>query len=140
MYAGEIESLSTMTLVKDGQEITFSSVQPQDKQMIGSLSTPLENGSYLIKWNIAGKDGHQIKGEIPFSVQLEQKIEQKTETKEPGTTEKEESKVEDQEQNADVNTKEETDEPTPNLMNTIIPVVVLLILVVGLFMLFRRKK
>ena len=139
-FAGDIESLSTMTLVKDGQEIPFTSVQPQEKQMSGTLPTPLKNGSYLIKWNIAGKDGHQIKGEIPFSVQLEQKIEQKTETKEPGTTEKEESKVEDQEQNADVNTKEETDEPTPNLMNTIIPVVVLLILGVGLFMLFRRNK
>lgn len=140
MYAGEIESLSTMTLVKDGQEIPFTSIKPQEKQMIGTLSTPLENGSYLIKWIIAGEDGHQIKGEIPFSVQLEQKVEPKTETKEPVTTEKEESKVEKQEKNVADNTKEETSEAAPNLLNIIIPVVVLLILGVGLFLLFRRKK
>jgi copper resistance protein C len=138
-FAGKIESLSTMTLMKDGQEITFSSVQPQDKQMIGSLSTPLENGSYLIKWNIAGEDGHQLKGEIPFSVQIDQKVELKTETKEPVTTEKEESKEVEQDQNVDDNTKEETAEPAL-FLNIIIPVVVLLILVVGLFLLFRRKK
>jgi copper resistance protein C len=139
MYAGNIESLSTMTLEKDGQEIPFISVKPKEKQMVGTLAAPLENGSYLIKWIIAGEDGHQIKGEIPFSVQMEQKLEQKTETKEPVTTEKEESKVVEQEQNVDDNTKEETAEPAL-MLNIIIPVVVLLILVVGVFLLFRRKK
>jgi copper resistance protein C len=140
MYAGEIESLSTMTVEKNGQEIPLTSVKPHEKQMVGTLAAPLENGSYLIKWIIAGEDGHQIKGEIPFSVQIEQKLEPKTETKEPVTTEKEEIKEEDSKQKVEDNTQEKNNQTNSNLMNIIIPIGVLLILGVGLFMLFRKKK
>ncbi|MDQ6596378.1 copper resistance protein CopC [Bacillus salipaludis] len=76
-YEGKIESLSTMDLIKDGQKIFFVSVTPKDNQMIGTLSAPLENGSYTIQWSIAGAHGHPIKGEIPSKVQKEVKAEQR---------------------------------------------------------------
>lgn len=55
-FGGEIESLSTMTLVKDGQEISFTSVIPRGNQMIGTLSEPLDNGSYTIQWILLGSN------------------------------------------------------------------------------------
>ncbi|MEH7013263.1 copper resistance CopC family protein [Neobacillus niacini] len=138
-YAGEIESLSTMKLMKDGQEIPLS-VELQEKQMIGTISTLLDNGSYVIEWSIAGEDGHPITGEIPFSVQKEQVVEQepKTETKEPVTTEKEDSKADTQ--NQDDNNNEQNNKPSSNMMKLILPLVVVLILGIGLFLLFGRKK
>ncbi|MCM3729462.1 copper resistance protein CopC [Neobacillus cucumis] len=135
-YEGKIESLSTMTLVKDGQEIPFDHVTPKDNQLIGIISTPLENGSYTIKWSIAGEDGHPITGEIPFTVQKEVKEELKAETKQPVTPKKEEPKKADVKQN-------KTDNPSrDNIsnMNTIIVVSVVVILFIGLFLLFRRKR
>jgi methionine-rich copper-binding protein CopC len=132
-YEGKIESLSTMTLVKDGQEGPLVSVTPKENQLIGTLSTPIENGSYTIKWSIAGEDGHPITGEIPFTVQKEVKEEPKAETKQPVTPKKEEPKKE--------NTKQESEstDKTSNL-NPIIIVVVLVIFIIGLFLLFRRKR
>jgi copper resistance protein C len=138
-YAGEIESLSTMTLLKNGQEVSLS-VEPKGKQMIGTLSGPLETGSYMIQWSIAGKDGHMIKGEIPFSVQMGQTVEQKAETKEPVTTENEDSKKEEHNHNIKDNTTKQDNETSSSLIRTIIPVSVVLILGIGLFLLFRRKQ
>src|SRR4051794_680870 len=68
-YEGKIESLSTMKLVKEGEGVPLVSATPKENQLIGTLAAPLENGSYTIKWSIAGEDGHPISGEIPFTVQ-----------------------------------------------------------------------
>ncbi|MEH7306968.1 copper resistance CopC family protein [Neobacillus drentensis] len=133
-YEGKIESLSTMKLVKDGQEKPLVSVTPKDNQLVGTLSTPLENGSYTIQWNIAGEDGHTLKGEIPFTVQKEVKLDQKTETKVP--VKKEETKKENVKQ---VQTNKQAADSSTN-MKTIITVAIVVILVIGLFLLFRRKR
>ena len=135
-YEGKIESLSTMTLVKDGQEIPFANVTPKENQLIGIISTPLENGSYTIKWSIAGEDGHPITGEIPFTVQKEVKEDQKAETKQPVTPNKEEPKKAEVKQDKTDNVSMDN---TSN-MNTIIVVAVVVVLFIGLFLLFRRKR
>jgi copper resistance protein C len=131
-FAGEIESLSTMNVMKDGQEIPLN-VELQEKQMTGTLSTPLDNGSYVINWNIAGKDGHLITGEIPFTVQMEQKAEPKAETNEPAITEKEKM-------NETQTKNNRTNVQATNSIKIIVPIVVVLMLVTGLFLLFGRKK
>jgi copper resistance protein C len=131
-FAGKIESLSTMKLMRDGQEIPLH-VDLQEKQMKSTLSNPLENGSYTIDWRIAGEDGHLITGEIPFTVQKEQSVEHehKPEVNEPNTTDTEKSKAETQSKN---------DEPSTNSIKIIISAVIVLILGVGMFFLFGRKK
>ncbi|WP_223593973.1 copper resistance CopC family protein [Neobacillus bataviensis] len=134
-YEGKIESLSTMNLVKDGQEIPLVSVTPKENQLIGTLSSPLENGAYTVQWSIAGEDGHPLKGEIPFTVQKEVKQEQ-TETKTPVTTKKEETKKDHTQQEQ---TNKETTASSINF-KTIITVGIVAILVIGLFLLFRKKR
>ncbi|PFP28679.1 hypothetical protein COJ96_13365 [Bacillus sp. AFS073361] len=135
-YEGKIESLSTMTLVKDGEKIPLVSVTPNDNQLIGTVSTALENGTYSIQWSIAGEDGHPISGEIPFTVQKVVKEEPKAETKQPVTPKKEEPKKENSNQEK---TKNDSADSTSNTKNIIISVVVL-ILIIGVFLLFRRKR
>ncbi|MFB3161952.1 copper resistance CopC family protein [Neobacillus sp. 179-J 1A1 HS] len=138
-FAGEIESLSKMKLLKDGQEVPIN-VELQEKQMTGTFSTPLGNGSYVIEWSIAGEDGHLITGEIPFTVQTEQKVEQEqsTETKEPITTEKDDSKAENQAKSNQTN--EQNNKQSSNSIKLIISVAVVIILGIGMLLLFGRKK
>jgi copper resistance protein C len=138
-FAGEIESLSTMKLIIEGQEIPLN-VELQEKQMIGTIPTPLNNGSYVIDWSIAGEDGHPITGKIPFTIQMEQKPEQEqtTETKEQITPDKKDSKAEDLVNND--NTNEHINTQSSNMIKIIIPIVVVLILGIGIFLLFGRKK
>ena len=71
-YATTIEELSTMELLKDGNKLSFEEIKIDNKQMIGTTSKPLDNGTYTIQWNIVGEDGHPIKGEINFVVQMDQ--------------------------------------------------------------------
>ncbi|ALC90665.1 hypothetical protein AM500_13380 [Bacillus sp. FJAT-18017] len=143
-FGGEIESLSTMTLLKDGQNVPFKSIEPQGTQMIGIITDPLANGSYDIQWKIVGEDGHVITGEIPFSVQVEEpmkeeppKAEESANTEDTDSVAKEEKEVKENTANQEAENNEQTGS---NLTKIIIPVLALLLLGIGLFMLFRRKK
>jgi copper resistance protein C len=137
VFEGEIESLSTMKLLKDGQEVPLN-LELQEKQMIGTVSTPLDNGSYVIEWNIAGEDGHLITGEIPFTVQLDQgEQEQTTETKEP-TPDQEETKTDNQAKTENTNAQNNNQSSNPIVI--IVAAIAVLILGVGVYMLFGRKR
>jgi len=131
-YEGEIESLSTMKLQKDGKEIPFISVEPKGNQLMGKLPSPLENGSYTIQWNIAGEDGHPLSGEIAFSVDKAEAVVPNTTTKQP-ETKKEEPKKEEPKQ------AKSTSETSP-FSKTTITLVIVVLLLIGLFLLFRRKQ
>lgn len=129
-FAGEIEALSTMTLVKDGQELEFESVQAQGNQLVGIVEQPLESGSYIINWNIAGEDGHPISGEIPFTVQLPEEEKQSENVEEPIK----------EEESQDESSNATDSENNNNIIKTMIPVVALLLLILGLVILFRKKR
>lgn len=134
-FGGEIEALSTMTLTIDGQEIPFLSVLANGNQLVGQLQSPLENGSYVIQWSIAGEDGHPITGEIPFEVQLPNEN-QDTEIDE--TTDQ----TTDDQINVDEvpnSTTEEAKEGS-NTIKILVPIVAVLLLVIGMATLFRKKK
>jgi copper resistance protein C len=79
-FDGNIEKLSSMKVLKEGTELANIQLQIEAEKMVGVLPEPLENGAYLIQWNIAGEDGHPITGEINFTVQKEVKIEEKSPT------------------------------------------------------------
>lgn len=137
-FGGEIEALSTMTLVKDGQELELGNVEVQGTQLIGSLEQPLETGSYTINWNIAGEDGHPINGEIPFTVQLPQ---EETEGEEQsGNVEEPIKQEERQDESSNATESESSSEDNNNIIKTLVPAVAILLLVVGLVVLFRKKK
>lgn len=136
-YAGTIEKLSTMKLLKEGVEIPLSQILVQDKQMVGTLSAPLENGSYIIDWNIVGEDGHPITGSVSFTVEIEQ-INEETETTQPKV---EESKQENEQQDkGETQTDQTEDQTSTNTVTTIITILLSAILVMGLVVLFKKKR
>ncbi|MEH6996734.1 copper resistance protein CopC [Neobacillus drentensis] len=147
-----IESLSTMKLLKDSKEIPITSIQVQEQQMKGVISESLENGSYIIAWNIVGKDGHVIEGEIPFTVQKEQteeEIENPSSSEEDqGTiqeesqTTNEEEKTEEPKQNNETSeeTKGQTETTPSNTSMEIIIIGLVIILGIGLLLVSRKKR
>ena len=65
-----IEKISTMTVAKDGQNISLASQKVEGHDLIASVDQPLENGSYAVNWEIVGEDGHVIKDSIAFKVDV----------------------------------------------------------------------
>ena len=40
-----------------------------DKDIMAAIKAPLGNGKYTVAWQVAGKDGHVLKGAFAFTVQ-----------------------------------------------------------------------
>ncbi|MDQ0219917.1 copper resistance protein CopC [Peribacillus cavernae] len=130
-FETDIESLSTMKLFDESnKEIPLQGVTVEKNVMSASIGTPLNNGSYKINWNIVGKDGHVIQGDIPFQIAQE---EEKQAVK-PESEIKKETPTQNQPEKKNIVNE---DKETPIFTYIIIGFVVLLI--VG-FLLLRRKR
>jgi copper resistance protein C len=148
-FGTSIEELSTMDLVKDGNEIPLEGIKVENKQLTGTITKPLDDGSYIIQWKIVGEDGHPIKGEINFAVQMKQNaVEENPVTPEESETNLEDDIQDDQieqnseNQNTTSDTVENTDEQNDNDSSTmLITVFIILIVIVGIvLLLFTGKK
>lgn len=142
-FATTIEDLSTMDLLKDGNVIPLEGIKVENKQLMGTLAKPLENGSYIIQWKIVGEDGHPIKGEINFIVQMDQN---EADTN-PVTPEESEENQEDEsqtkqlDQNKAADTVEKIDNQNNNTSSTmLITVFIILIVIFGIVLLLFTKK
>lgn len=150
-FETKIESLSNLKLLMDGVKIPLN-LAVNDQEMIGTLKEPIENGSYLIQWNIVGEDGHPISGEISFTVEKEEveedMVEEDTEGEET-TTEDEDTSTEN-EQSSPAKTEGELDNQTGNnetvnesssgMLTTILIVVLAVILVAGILLVLKKKR
>jgi copper resistance protein C len=147
-FATPIEVLSTMDLVKDGNVIPLEDIKVENKQLMGSIAKPLENGSYIIQWKIVGEDGHPIKGEINFIVEMAQTGAEPTpvtpeETEEGQDDESQTEQTEESSgnQNTASDTVENTDDQNNNDSSpTLITVFIVLIVIFGIVLLLFTKK
>jgi len=153
-FAGEIEDQSTMTLTKETEEQSFDTVTVQGSKLIGTFNRPLTNGSYVLSWQIAAKDGHILTGEIPFTVNLPATEEENTTNKESDTlideeaTFDEESNQSDKEETTSVEEEQTSPQPETNANDatnnssfvTIITTILVLLLIGGVWILFRKKR
>ena len=147
-FGTSIEELSTMDLVRDGNKIPLEEIKVENMQLTGTLAKPLENGTYIIQWTIVGEDGHPIKGEINFVVQMDQNVVKEN----PVTPEESEANLEDDSQNDQIeqnsedqntasDTVEKTDEQNDNDSSTmLITVIIVLIVIFGIVLLFFTGK
>lgn len=147
-FATPIEVLSTMDLVKDGNVIPLEDIKVENKQLSGTIAKPLENGSYIIQWKIVGEDGHPIKGEINFIVEMAQNETEPTpvtpeETDEGQEDESQTDQTEEssENQNTASDTAENADEQNNNDSSpTLITVFIVLIVIFGIVLLLFTKK
>ncbi|MBV7504592.1 copper resistance protein CopC [Bacillus sp. sid0103] len=164
-FEGTIEKLSTMGLLRDGQEVPLIQVQIQGAKMVGSVKEPLGNGTYQLQWKIAGHDGHPVTGEIQFQVKTDQVsqdpnppistqdqgISGEETQNQPitnqsqvasGAEEQSSSTTTDQQINKDQSEKiTKADSKTQSSNNLIIGIFIglLVLLVIGFFLLLRKK-
>jgi methionine-rich copper-binding protein CopC len=151
-YETDLEPTSSFTLVdENGKVIPLSPISIHGSELIGTLEEELLNGAYSIHWKIIGTDGHQLEGDIPFTVQRPEST--------PTSVENEtiEAAAEDTE-NAAIETTEKTEEVIkeqaaplsntdgqvePSLKAYIVPGSIVLIIVLGFasyWLIFRRKQ
>jgi copper resistance protein C len=146
-FATSIEELSTMDLVEDGKKVALEEIKVENKQLIGRISDPLDNGSYTILWKIIGEDGHLINGEINFSVQTEQnqsetnpatpEENQDTQDSNSQSNQMEQNSVED---NNASDTVEQTDNNSSSTVLVIIAVSLVVIFGIALLLFTGKKK
>ena len=156
-FSGELEQGSTFELLDTNRKaVSIENLTITDTKVIGSIPNGLENGKYVVAWNIISADGHQMNGEYPFEVNM---VEDKTETPvvnkeeesgdingESTKTNQEDVSNQDSEQNSSetANVQEATaenqveNEESSNLISII--VAVLLVVIVIIFIVLRRKK
>ena len=144
-YEGKVEKSSSFILQNvAGEAIPVDNITVSGTVLTGSISTPLENGEYLIHWNIIGADGHVIEGEVPFTIDVP-----KVETDD--TTEEDTVNVEVTKANLVIDT-EETESaveedladnaPVENSSSYLVPslIGVLILIVVGSFLFIAKRK
>ncbi|RFU66121.1 copper resistance CopC family protein [Bacillus sp. V59.32b] len=70
-FETKIELSSTFELGNsNGEPIPIDDISLNENQMVGNLSSPLDNGSYQVNWKIIGADGHPIEGKFSFQVDV----------------------------------------------------------------------
>ncbi|GAJ40310.1 copper resistance CopC family protein [Saccharococcus caldoxylosilyticus] len=139
-FETKIEKLSTMHLLNNGNEIPLNNITVKDNQLIGTISTPLENGSYTIVWKIVGEDGHPITGEIPFNVKVAQN-KTKTPTQSTTSTTKQDSIEKDTKLEKSQKTEEDSQakNTSSSTLIRILTVSLGIILIVGLISILKKK-
>jgi copper resistance protein C len=147
-FETDLEPTSTFTLVDaTGTALPLSPITINGSELVGTLEEDLPNGAYSIHWKIIGTDGHQLEGDIPFTVQLPEStattkqdvtVVSSVENSQNKTTEAPEEVMKEQ---AALPDKVESNEPS--LKAYIVPVSIGLILILGFgsyWLIFRRKQ
>lgn len=70
-FSAGIEEGSTMAMAVDGVPADFSEVAVLGDQLLGTPAEALENGSYIITYEVLSEDGHPISGEFAFELDAE---------------------------------------------------------------------
>jgi len=64
-----IEKLSQFKLLNEsGKQVPTGDIAVDKATMSGTVTEPLKNGIYTVKWTIIGADGHAVDGEYAFTV------------------------------------------------------------------------
>ncbi|MFC4714102.1 copper resistance CopC family protein [Planococcus dechangensis] len=147
-FSAGIEQGSSMTMTMDGEAVDFSEVAVMDDQLIGTPAQELLDGSYVVEYAVLSEDGHPIEGTMAFEL-------------EAGVTEQASAEAEDQEaeqQAADEAAEEQSEaveteaseeaaaseQATPTEQSgsnvTLIIAGLAVVLLIGAFVLMRKKR
>jgi len=144
-----IEKGSTMTIQGEDMVHELENITVSDNVLTGTLAQELPNGAYTIQWKIIGADGHPIEGQVPFAVNIEPAEEpvveeEGTADEEPvveneGTADEEPAIEEEQTETAEASNQEAGEEES-NILVTVLIVVAALLVIIGMFRLFKKKQ
>ncbi|QCR34121.1 copper resistance protein CopC [Lysinibacillus sp. SGAir0095] len=138
-FEGKIEQSSSFELSNEGQNIPIENITIEEGIMTGTMASPLENGEYLVNWSIIGADGHLMEGDYSFTVNVPDSVS----STEAANEQAEQETTQEVEQSNEQATEEATEEAESNEETSpLIPVImiVLIAVIIGAFLLMRRKK
>lgn len=144
-----IEKGSTMTIQGEDMVHELENITVSDNVLTGTIMEELPNGAYTIQWKIIGADGHPIDGQVPFAVNIETAEEpaveeEGTADEEPAVenegTEDEEPAIEEEQTETAEASGQEAGEEESNILVTVLIVVAALLVVIGMFRLFKKKQ
>ncbi|GAA0360118.1 copper resistance CopC family protein [Bacillus horti] len=152
-FETSISELSTFTLSQaDGVEVELEITHENDT-LTGVATAPLENGEYVVNWDIIGEDGHPIDGDFAFTVDVDaQDQATEEESNEEAATEEEEQGTEDEatteDEDAEIDVETDIQEPETSLEDettdrsgfNFIYVGLFVLVVVGLLLALRKKN
>ncbi|WP_226527829.1 copper resistance protein CopC [Metabacillus niabensis] len=145
-FAGEIEKQSTLILKQNDTEVPLDSVTVNEKEIIGTVTTPLTNGNYVLTWKIAAKDGHAMTGDIPFTVEIPETKKTQPEEKEgteseaPEYEESTEQSGEDIVEEPQYNETSSNEDSNSSTFATLSVIVLIVLLIAGTWVIFRKKR
>lgn len=135
-FETKIEKGSTFVVnAIDGPAVPITDITLNEKHMTGTVEQPLENGEYLVQWEIIGADGHPIEGEFTFFVETEQTQELK---EEPVDEEKELGDDANSAPHSSNKTENQQESLSDSVLVTIL--VILTLIIIGTFLFFFRRK
>ncbi|MCM3441350.1 copper resistance protein CopC (plasmid) [Metabacillus halosaccharovorans] len=147
-FATKIEKGSTFNLIfEDSSEVPIENIQIGENRLSTNTIETLKNGNYTVNWKIVGADGHPIEGEFKFVVanennELNDANNIEDESNGPSTTTEEGNSNETPSTAKEETTVSEEIEES-NESNTIIPIVIGILLLIGIgttILLLRKGK
>ncbi|MFP3324191.1 copper resistance protein CopC [Planococcus sp. SIMBA_160] len=97
-FSAGIEQGSDMSMTMDGTAVDFSEVAVMEDQLIGTPAQELEDGSYVVEYDVLSQDGHPIQGSLAFELQAgEEEAAQEEQAEEAAQEEQAEEAVDEQE-------------------------------------------
>ncbi|KGR75635.1 copper resistance CopC family protein [Ureibacillus sinduriensis] len=138
-FEGKIEQSSSFELsTMEGQSISIEEITINEGIMTGTVANPLENGEYQVEWSIIGADGHLMEGEYSFTVNVPE-----SNTASESSDETEQETTQEMAQNNEQATSEQVEETEEREKTSpLIPVIIIVLLavIIGSFLVMRRKK
>jgi|GEM_PF-6543820 len=110
-FSAGIEQGSAMTMTMEGTAVDFSEVAVMEDQLVGTPAQELEDGSYVVEYDVLSEDGHPIQGSLAFELQAgEQEAAQEEQAEEAAQEEQAEEATDEQEaEEAEATESEETE-------------------------------
>lgn len=144
-FGTTIEQGSTMVLQGEDKTYEFEGLEVAGDMMSGTIAEELANGAYSVQWKIIGADGHPIEGEIPFAIDIKTTEEPVVENE--GTADEEPAVEEEGTAAEEPVVEEQTNEQAAaggeeesNALVMVLIVAAGLLVVAGLFTLFKKKQ
>ena len=139
-FEDAIEQGSLMKIyASNGDPIEISEIVVGEKQLIGTLANPLPNDKYKVDWAIISADGHPLKGNYTFTMNIEEVPVVEEEPSQTDETEFVEETVSNEEQVGSQETNQEETKESSSMTWAVVGFIAFILIVV-VAVLSRRKK
>lgn len=148
-FSAGIEQGSAMTMTMDGTAVDFSEVAVMEDQLVGTPAQELEDGSYVVEYDVLSEDGHPIQGSLAFELQAneEEEAAQEEPAEEAAESEADETEATESTESTESTDMEQaaaSDSEAPSEQGgssmTLIIAGIAIILLVAAVVLMRRKR